>query len=130
MDAIRSGCDARIIKIAGTEPVTLVRDRSIWKRCVEPCLKRGRKYITNCLGTIIIGGGAGIIIGAATGYFGGWFDEALMRINDAVAAFPSVLLALVIISIAGTGKYKVMMHLDCIYPKFCTCSKRRIYADS
>lgn len=25
--------------------VTLVRDRSIWKRCVEPCLKRGRKYI-------------------------------------------------------------------------------------
>ena len=71
------------------------------------------------LGTIIIGGGAGIIIGAATGYFGGWFDEALMRINDAVAAFPSVLLALVIISIAGTGKYKVMIALGIAFiPSF------------
>ena len=71
------------------------------------------------LGTIIIGGGAGIIIGAETGYFGGWFDEALMRINDAVAAFPSVLLALVIISIAGTGKYKVMIALGIAFiPSF------------
>lgn len=71
------------------------------------------------LGTIIIGGGAGIIIGAATGYFGGWFDETLMRINDAVAAFPSVLLALVIISIAGTGKYKVMIALGIAFiPSF------------
>ena len=71
------------------------------------------------LGTIIIGGGAGIIIGAATGYFGDWFDEALMRINDAVAAFPSVLLALVIISIAGTGKYKVMIALGIAFiPSF------------
>lgn len=71
------------------------------------------------LGTIIIGGGAGIIIGAATGYFGGWFDEALMRINDAVAAFPSVLLALAIISIAGTGKYKVMIALGIAFiPSF------------
>ena len=71
------------------------------------------------LGTIIIGGGVGIIIGAATGYFRGWFDEALMRINDAVAAFPSVLLALVIISIAGTGKYKVMIALGIAFiPSF------------
>ncbi len=38
-----------------------------------------------------------MIVGAVTGYFGGWLDEILMRVNDAVAAFPSVLLALVII---------------------------------
>ena len=54
------------------------------------------------LGTIIIGSGAGIIIGAATGYFGGWFDEALMRIND-----------------AGIGKYKVMIALGIAFiPSF------------
>ena len=71
------------------------------------------------LGTVVIGGVVGIIIGAATGYFGGWFDEGLMRINDAVAAFPSVLLALVIISIAGTGKYKVMIALGIAFiPSF------------
>lgn len=71
------------------------------------------------LGTVVIGGVVGIIIGAVTGYFGGWFDEGLMRINDAIAAFPSVLLALVIISIAGTGKYKVMVALGIAFiPSF------------
>ena len=62
-------------------------------------------------GTVLIGGICGMILGAVTGYFGGWLDEILMRVNDALAAFPSVLLALVLISIFGTGKYKVMIAL-------------------
>lgn len=71
------------------------------------------------VGTILIGGIAGIIVGAVTGYFGGWLDEVLMRVNDAAAAFPSVLLALVIISILGTGKYKVMLALGILFiPSF------------
>ncbi|CUX20353.1 ABC transporter permease [Clostridium sp. C105KSO13] len=71
------------------------------------------------LGTIVIGGGIGILSGAVTGYFGGWLDEILMRINDALAAFPSVLLALVIISVWGTGKYKVMLALGIAFiPSF------------
>lgn len=71
------------------------------------------------LGTILIGGGVGIIIGALTGYVGGWLDEVLMRVNDALAAFPSVLLALVIISVCGTGKYKVMLALGLAFiPSF------------
>lgn len=75
--------------------------------------------LTIALGTVFIGGGAGIIVGAVTGYFGGWLDEGLMRANDALAAFPSVLLALVIISICGTGKYKVMIALGLAFiPSF------------
>ena len=62
-------------------------------------------------GTILIGGGIGIIVGAVTGYFGGWLDEALMRVNDAVTAFPSILLALVFISLLGFGKYNVILAL-------------------
>ena len=60
--------------------------------------------------TILIGSGAGIIIGAITGYFGGMVDEVLMRLNDALTAFPSILLALVIISILGPGKYNVISY--------------------
>ena len=50
-------------------------------------------------------------MGAFTGYFGGWLDEALMRVNDAVTAFPSILLALVFISLLGFGKYNVILAL-------------------
>ena len=42
-----------------------------------------------------------------------------MRINDALAAFPSVLLALVIIAIAGSGTYRVMLALGVAFiPSF------------
>ncbi len=54
--------------------------------------------------TIVIGALVGLFIGAVTGYFGGAFDEIIMRINDAITAFPSILLALVIISLLGPEK--------------------------
>ena len=39
-----------------------------------------------------------------TGYFGGIVDDILMRLNDALTAFPSFLLALLIVSLTGPGK--------------------------
>jgi peptide/nickel transport system permease protein len=40
----------------------------------------------------------GIIIGSLAGYFGGWMDNALMRLTDTFFAFPSILLAIVILA--------------------------------
>ena len=70
-------------------------------------------------GTVFIGTIAGILIGAFTGYFGGWLDELLMRIIDAVFAFPSILLALVMISLFGSGKWNVTVALGIAFiPSF------------
>lgn len=63
------------------------------------------------IGTVACGSIIGTIIGAFTGYFGGMVDTAIMRINDVALAFPSILLALVIISLMGSGKYQVMFAL-------------------
>ena len=65
--------------------------------------------------TILIGAGVGTFVGAVTGYYGGMVDEVLMRLNDALTAFPSILLALVIISILGTGKYNVIVALGIVF---------------
>ena len=71
------------------------------------------------IATVTIGVGCGILLGAFTGYFGGWLDEVLMRINDVIFAFPSILLALVFISIFGTGKYNVVFALGIAFiPSF------------
>ncbi len=40
----------------------------------------------------------GITIGSLAGYFGGWTDNALMRLTDTFFAFPSILLAIVILA--------------------------------
>lgn len=70
-------------------------------------------------GVVIIGAVGGILVGSLTGYFGGWIDGVLMRINDVLTAFPSFLLALVVISIIGTGKYNVIIALGILFiPSF------------
>ena len=70
--------------------------------------------------TVAIGAVCGTAVGALTGYFGGVVDEALMRLNDALTAFPSILLALVVISILGPGnKYNVVLALGLVFiPSF------------
>ncbi len=61
--------------------------------------------------TVLIGVTVGTLMGAFTGYYGGVVDEMVMRINDAVFTFPSILLALVFIGLFGSGKYQVMLAL-------------------
>lgn len=68
---------------------------------------------------VLIGGIIGTIIGCLTGYFGGVADLVLMRICDAITAFPSVLLALVLIAVVGMGKYQITLILGILFiPSF------------
>jgi peptide/nickel transport system permease protein len=55
--------------------------------------------------SVLLGGGMGL----AAGYFGGWPDRILMRVIDAQLAFPGILLALVIVTVLGTGLDKAMI---------------------
>lgn len=45
---------------------------------------------------VAIGAIAGTILGAVAGYFGGWVDEAIMRVTDVFLAFPPLLLAMTV----------------------------------
>ena len=58
--------------------------------------------------TVGIGVVFGTLVGAVTGFFGGWLDEIIMRLNDALSAFPSILLALIFISLLGPGKNNIL----------------------
>lgn len=45
----------------------------------------------------------GSTFGALAGYVGGWFDNVIMRIMDVILGFPSLLLAIAIVSVLGPG---------------------------
>lgn len=64
---------------------------------------------------VLFSASIGILLGALTGYFGGVVDELVMRITDAVNGFPSILLALVLISILGNGKQNVILALGIVF---------------
>ena len=51
----------------------------------------------------------GIVIGVIAGYFGGWIDTVIMRIMDVILAFPSLLLALVLVAVLGPGLTNAMI---------------------
>lgn len=68
---------------------------------------------------VLFSGGFGILIGALTGYFGGLLDELVMRLVDAINGFPSILLALVMISIMGSGRHNLILSLGIVFtPSF------------
>lgn len=64
---------------------------------------------------VLFSGIIGILLGAVTGYFGGILDEIVMRITDAVNGFPSILLALVMISLLGKGRQNVILALGIVF---------------
>ena len=71
------------------------------------------------LATVILSCVVGTVIGALTGYFGGRVDAILMRFNDALTAFPSILLGLVFVSVLGGGTQNVILALSIVFtPSF------------
>jgi peptide/nickel transport system permease protein len=53
----------------------------------------------------------GVPVGLITGYAGGWTDEVLMRLFDALRVFPSIILALAVVSAAGASVLNVVLVL-------------------
>jgi peptide/nickel transport system permease protein len=52
---------------------------------------------------VSIGVVAGTVIGGLAGYLGSWVDELFMRIMDGLLAFPGLIMALMVIAVAGPG---------------------------
>lgn len=106
-------------KFAGISMKHLMGCDNFGRDVFSRVLEGSRTTLIVAAGTVFIGTFFGVIIGALTGYYGGVVDEVLMRINDAIFAFPSILLALVFISIFGSGKYHVIIALGIAFiPSF------------
>lgn len=56
----------------------------------------------------------GTFIGLVAGYFGGWLDNVLMRIMDVLLAFPSLLLAIFIVTVFGSGLTNAMLAISVV----------------
>ena len=57
----------------------------------------------------------GTVIGMLAGYLRGWTDRVLMMLNDALLAFPGILMALGIMAIVGASQYGIVLALGIAY---------------
>jgi peptide/nickel transport system permease protein len=56
----------------------------------------------------------GVPVGEVAGFVGGWVDSVLMRLMDIMLAFPSLLLAITLVAIFGTGLRNAMLAIGII----------------
>jgi peptide/nickel transport system permease protein len=84
--------------------------RSLWSRVVWGA----RLSMIIGASVVAINAVAGTAIGAAAGYFRR-LDNGLMRINDALMAFPAVLLAIAVTAVLGPSVNDVIIALAIVY---------------
>jgi peptide/nickel transport system permease protein len=84
--------------------------RSLWSRVVWGA------QLSMLIGAsvVVLNAVFGTLIGAAAGYFRR-LDNALMRVNDALMAFPAILLAIAVTSVLGPSTINVILALSIVY---------------
>ena len=73
----------------------------------------------------------GVILGALSGYFGGLIDAIIMRLMDIMLAFPSILLALVVVAVIGPGLLNAMIAVGIVsIPTYARITRASVISES
>jgi peptide/nickel transport system permease protein len=79
----------------------------------------GRVSLLAALQSVVVALVLGVIPGIVAGYSGGWIDAIIMRITDAIMAFPPLILAISIVAVLGPGLRNAMFAIGIIFaPRF------------
>jgi len=57
----------------------------------------------------------GTISGAIAGFLGGWVDNVIMRIMDVMLAFPSLILAIAVVTVLGPGLINALTAISIVF---------------
>lgn len=114
----------------GTDPI----GHDIYTRL----LYGGRTTIVSAIGVILISAGVGIPIGILCGYFGGMVDNIIMKIWELILAFPSLLLAFILVAAFGKGASKAVIATGIVYipmisklaRSLCVVEKTKTYVEA
>ena len=69
--------------------------------------------------SVAIAAVGGVAIGVTAGYFGGKVDSVLNRSQDVLFAFPTLLLAIIIVAVLGPGLFNAVLAIAIVYtPRF------------
>lgn len=72
----------------------------------------------------------GVVIGLIAGFFRGWVDAVIMRVMDVILAFPSLLLALVLVAVLGPGLTNAMIAIAIVYqPHFARLTRAAVMGE-
>ena len=84
--------------------------RDILSRVIEG----SRVSLTTVVAVVLVSAALGTGIGLVSGFFGGFMDMILMRLVDVLLAFPTIVFALAISTLLGTGQGNLILAICCV----------------
>ena len=90
--------------------------RDIFSRIVYAA----RTSLLVALGSVLVAGVIGVPLGLLTGFLGGALDSVVMRVLDAILAFPVVLLAILVVATLGTEPINLVLTIGFVFVPYFT----------
>lgn len=101
--------------------------RDLWSRIVWGL----RTSLLVAVPAVILGAGFGVWIGTVAGYFGGIVGTILMRLTDVQMAFPFIILAIAVLSVAQPGPVILVIVLSLsAWPIYARVTRSIVIVDS
>jgi peptide/nickel transport system permease protein len=72
------------------------------------------------LGSVLVAGAIGVPLGLVAGYAGSKIDSVIMRVLDAILAFPVILLAILVVATLGTQTINLILTIGFVFIPYFT----------
>jgi peptide/nickel transport system permease protein len=92
-------------------PVHLLGTDQLGRDLLSRVIYGARVSLIAASATVFLASVVGIFLGLIAGYFGGWWDELIMRIVDTQLSFPFVLLAILLAAFLGPSLTNMVIAL-------------------
>jgi peptide/nickel transport system permease protein len=102
-------------KFASPSAEHLLGQDELGRDILSRLLYGARLSLTAGLAAVALATVVGTIVGVVAGYAGRWIDSILMRMMDVILAFPSILLAIVIVTILGRSLTNALLAVGIVY---------------
>ena len=115
----------------GGNPAYLLGTDEVGRDILSRLIHGARYSLSIGLVVVTIAATVGIVLGLMAGYFRGWVDVVIMRVMDIILAFPSLLLALVLVAILGPGLLNAMLAIALVLqPHFARLVRASVMAET
>ena len=110
----RSGPCIHLLGCPTTQPQHILGTDGNFRDVLSRVLFGGRVSLLIGFAAVGFAIGVGTLIGAVAGYAGGWNDNVLMRFMDVLLAFPSLLLAIAIVTALGQSYFNALLAISIV----------------
>lgn len=103
------------VRLAPPSPAHPFGTDSVGMDILSRILYGARIDLGSALMVVVVSGSIGTLVGMASAWIGGWWDEALMRVTDMFLAFPSLILAMAISAVLSPSLNNALFAIAITY---------------